>query len=128
MQRPRFSAAPSLVGSFPHNDPQPLVERIFSLFTTLPTWPQLPARDWLESMYVQYSEGLPGAVVDRVAGRIYFSTADGFESQLEAFYQAVVEEDVERFAIGRDYALGLHLFLETLPRLTRSLANEKRSC
>jgi hypothetical protein len=29
----------------------------------------------------------------------------------------VVEEDVERFAIGRDYALGLHLFLESLPRL-----------
>ena len=117
MQRPRFSAAPTLVGSFPHSDAQPLIERIFSRFTALPAWPQLPARDWLESMYVQYSEGLPGAVVDRATGRIYFSTANGFESQLEAFYQAVVEEDVERFAIGRDYALGLHLFLETLPRL-----------
>jgi len=117
MQRPRFSAAPSLVGSFPHTDPRPLVDRILSRFTALPAWPQLPVRDWLESMYVQYSEGLPGAVVDRATGRIYFSTGDGFEGQLEAFYQAVVEEDVERFAVGRDYALGLHLFLETLPRL-----------
>ena len=117
MQCPRFSAAPSLVGSFPHTDPHALIERIFSQFTALPAWPQLPARDWLESMYVQYSEGLPGAVVDRATGRIYFSAGDGFESQLEGFYQAVVEEDVERFAIGRDYALGLHLFLETLPRL-----------
>src|ERR1035437_3728297 len=67
-------------------------------------------------MYVQYSEGLPGAVVERATGRIYFSSGNGFEGQLEAFYQAVVEEDVERFAIGRDYALGLHLFLESLRR------------
>ena len=117
MQHPRFFAAPSLVGSFPHTDAQPLVEGIFSRFAMLPAWPQLPARDWLESMYVQYSEGLPGAVVDRASGRIYFSSGDGFEGQLEAFYQAVVEQDVDRFAIGRDYALGLHLFLESLPDL-----------
>jgi hypothetical protein len=115
MQHPRFFAAPSLVGSFPHTDALPLVDRIFSRFTTLPAWPQLPARDWLESMYVQYSEGLPGVVVDRTTGHIHFSAGDGFEGQLEAFYQAVVEQDVERFAIGRDYALGLHLFLESLP-------------
>lgn len=117
MQRPRFSAVPSLVGSFPHTDPHALLERIFSRFTALPAWPQLPARDWLESMYVQYSEGLPGVVVDRATERIYFSAGDGFEGQLEAFYQAVVEEDVECFAVGRDHALGLHLFLEILPRL-----------
>ena len=117
MQHPRFAAAPTLVGSFPHTDPQALVETILHRFTALPAWPQLPARNWLESMYVQYSEGLPGAVVDRAAGRIYFSSGDGFEEQLEAFYQAVVEEDVDRFAIGRDYALGLHLFLASLPRL-----------
>jgi len=117
MQYPRFCAAPSLVGSFPHTDPQALVEEIFRRFTVLPAWPQLPVRDWLESMYVQYSEGLPGAVVDRVAERICFSAGDGFEGQLEAFYQAVVEQDVERFAIGRDYASGLHLFLESLPGL-----------
>src|ERR1035441_10332932 len=116
MQHPRFFAAPSLVGSFPHTGPQPLVDRIFSRFANLPAWPQLPVRDWLESMYVPYSEGLP-VVVARDASRIYFSDGDGFEDQLEAFYQAVVEQDVERFAIGRDYALGLHLFLESLPGL-----------
>ena len=55
--------------------------------------------------------------MDRASGRSYFSSGDGFEGQLEAFYQAVVEQDVDRFAIGRDYALGLHLFLESLPDL-----------
>ena len=99
MQHPRFCAAPSLVGSFPHTDPRALVEEIFRRFTVLPAWPQLPARDWLESMYVQYSEGLPGAVVDRATQRIYFASGNGFEGRLEAFYQAVVEEDVERFRV-----------------------------
>ncbi|MGA3026159.1 MAG: hypothetical protein ABSF98_15435 [Bryobacteraceae bacterium] len=114
---PCFAAAPSLVGSFPHGDGERLVERILAQFRELPAWPQLPARDWLESMYVQYSEGLPGAVVDRETQRIYFRSDDAFYAALEEFYEAVVGEDVERFAIGAEYAHGLHLFLDQIPRL-----------
>jgi hypothetical protein len=114
---PCFAAAPSLVGSFPHGDGERLVERILAQFRELPAWPQLPARDWLESMYVQYSEGLPGAVVDRETQRIYFRSDDAFYAALEEFYAAVVGEDVERFAIGAEYARGLHLFLEQISRL-----------
>ncbi|MBI4876560.1 MAG: hypothetical protein HY822_18135, partial [Acidobacteria bacterium] len=68
-QRPVFAAAPTLVGSFPHTDPGRLMDRILERFVDLPAWPQMPARDWVESMYVQYSEGLPGAVVDRQGQR-----------------------------------------------------------
>lgn len=114
---PCFAAAPSLVGSFPHAQGERLVERILSRFRVLPAWPQLPARDWLESMYVQYSEGLPGAVIDRETQRIYFRSDDALYTQLEEFYAAVVSEDVERFGIGRDYALGLHLFLEQVEQM-----------
>jgi methionine synthase II (cobalamin-independent) len=89
------------------------VERIFSRFPDMPAWPQLPVRDWLESMYVQYSERLPGAVVDRAAQTIYFRSDEALAGELEAFYQALVDEDVERFAISPEYALGLHLFLES---------------
>jgi hypothetical protein len=118
IQRPIFAAAPTLVGSFPHTDPQRLLDRIFSRFLELPAWPQMPARDWRESMYVQFSERLPGAVVDRQEQRIYFRCDEAFYAQLEEFYQAVVDEDVERFAISEDYALGLHLFLDRVPRLS----------
>jgi hypothetical protein len=117
MQAPVFRAAPTLVGSFPHTDPGPLVDRILSLFPEMPAWPQMPARNWVESMYVQYSEGLPGAVVDRGGQRIYFRCDEAFYGQLEEFYQAVVDEDVDRFAISADCALGLHLFLDRVPRL-----------
>jgi methionine synthase II (cobalamin-independent) len=93
------------------------VERILRCFPELPAWPQMPARDWLESMYVQYSEGLPGAVIDRQGQRIYFRADDAFKPQLENFYQAVVEGDVEPFAITERYALGLHRFLDSIARL-----------
>lgn len=114
---PVFAAAPTLVGSFPHTDPRALVEQILRRFPELPAWPQMPVRDWLESMYVQYSEGLPGAVIDRPGQRIYFRTDEAFEVQLEDFYQAVLEGDVEPFAITERYALGLHRFLDSMARL-----------
>jgi methionine synthase II (cobalamin-independent) len=113
MKCPAFAAIPTIVGSFPHTEARSLVERIFSRFPDMPAWPQLPVRDWLESMYVQYSERLPGAVVDRAAQTIYFRSDEALAGELEAFYQALVDEDVERFAISPEYALGLHLFLES---------------
>ena len=118
MKCPVFAAIPTVVGSFPHTEPRRLLDRIFNLLPDMPAWPQLPVRDWLESMYVQYAEGLPGAVVDRAAQTIYFRSDDALAGELEAFYQALVDEDVERFAISPDYAMGLHLFLESVPRLT----------
>jgi methionine synthase II (cobalamin-independent) len=111
---PSFNATPSLVGSFPHTAADELVADVLRRFRGLPAWPQLPARDWRESMYVQYSEGLPGAVIDNESQRIYFDQGPDFQSALEEFYLAVVNEQVDRFAISREYALGLHLFLEKL--------------
>lgn len=114
MQSPRFSGVPTVVGSFPQVDAEALIETILRRLPSMPAWPQLPARDFRESMYVQYSEGLPGAVVDREKARIFFRIDDSFPDALEAFYAAVVAADVDRFAIGREHALGLHLFLEAL--------------
>jgi hypothetical protein len=111
---PSFNAAPCVVGSFPHVAAEELVGELLTRFRRLPAWPQLPARDWRESMYVQYSEGLPGAVLDDEEQRIYFRAGPGFDAALEEFYQAIVDEQVDRFAITRTYAQGLHVFLETI--------------
>jgi methionine synthase II (cobalamin-independent) len=115
--RPAFAAAPTLVGSFPHTEPARLLDQILNRFSELPAWPQMPARDWRESMYVQYSEGLPGAVVNSQEQKIHFQADGGFPNRLEEFYQAVVEENVEHFAITPDYALGLHQFLDRVQGL-----------
>jgi len=112
MEDLQLDAIATVVGSFPHTDADRLLDRILSGLVEMPAWPQLPARDFRESMYIQYSEGFPGVVLDGDRQRMFFRKDDAYAAQLEAFYQAVVEEDVERFCISRDHALGLHLFLE----------------
>ena len=110
------SGAPTVVGSFPHTDAEGLVESLLKRLPVLPAWPQLPGRDLRERMDVQCSEGLPGVVVDHDREQIFVRVDDHFAEHLEAFYSAVAAGDVDRFAIGRDYARGLHLFLEALAR------------
>jgi len=122
LTQPILTAVPTVVGSFPHTDAAALVERILGWLPDMPAWPQLPARDFRESMYVQYAEGLPGAVIDVDAQRLTFQPDEQFPAELERFYQAVVEEDVERFAVSRTRALGLHLFLERLRKLPQKPA------
>jgi len=116
MKCPAFAALPTVVGSFPHTEAPRLLTGS-SAFSKRCRVAPTARPDWLESMYVQYSEGLPGAVVDGSAQTIYFRGDEALAGELEAFYQALVDEDVERFAISPRYALGLHLFLESVPRL-----------
>lgn len=111
-----LAGAPTLVGSFPHHDAHALVAALLQRFSRLPTWPQLPARDFRESMYAQYAEGLPGAVIDRERERLFFRMDASFPDALERFYQALVDGDVTPFAVSPEHALGLHVFLEAVRR------------
>src|ERR1022692_4322175 len=98
MQRPGFAAIPTVVGSFPHTGARLLTERILARFAEMPAWPQMPVRDWRERMYVQYSEGLPGAVVDGQEQRIYFRRGGGSRC-------AVVDGQEQRIYFRRGGAL-----------------------
>ncbi len=77
----------------------------------MPTWPQLPKRSFLENMYAQFSEELPGIKVDEENGRIWFQVDESLDAELEGFYQAVIDEDLEGFATSEEYAAGLHYFM-----------------
>ena len=105
---------PMLVGSFPHTDPGPLCHTICEQFDKIPSWPQLPNRGSKESMYVQYSEGLPCLVFDEEKGRIFFDTTGDIFKPLEAFYTRFLEEDLDYFAMSEPYAAGFYAFLDHL--------------
>jgi len=81
-------------------------------FVEAPFWPQLPRRDFREGMYIQYSEGLPGATIDWEKQRLFFSMDGDFPAAKEKFMEALMQDDLDAFAMSAEYASGFHAFLE----------------
>jgi methionine synthase II (cobalamin-independent) len=105
-----FNCLPTIIGSMPHTDPQPACSLITRHLRDIPAWPQLPRRSFLENMYVQYSQGFPGVVVE--TDRIYVDTAKDLTKPLEEFYTAYLENNIDKYPISPGYAAGLHAFLD----------------
>jgi len=60
-------------------------------------------------MYVQFSQGFPGTVID--GDRIYVNRSQDLDKSLEKLYAAYLENNVDKYPISPDYAAGLHNFL-----------------
>jgi hypothetical protein len=112
MSNTDFYCSPTIIGSMPHTDPYKACDEIVRHLKDIPAWPQLPARSFLENMYVQYSEGFPGVVVLPEEGRIYVDSSKDLQKPLEELYAAYLADDIDRFPMSRDYAAGFYAFLE----------------
>lgn len=119
---PEFNYLTTHVGSVPHKDAVDLTARLISTLD-IPCWLQLPRRDFRENIYTQYAPSLPGAVVlkDREKAVIDFSAAD-FDPQLENFYQSVIDDDVEAFALHSEYAQGFYALTNALKKTPAKFA------
>ena len=93
----------------PHIDPKEACSSVIAHLPAIPAWPQLPKRSFLENMYVQFSQGFPGVVIE--GERIYLDRSPGLDEQLEQIYTAYLEDNVDRYATSADYAAGLHALL-----------------
>ena len=103
---------PLHVGSMPHTDPQAACELVLQHFPDIPAWPQLPRRNFLENMYVQFSEGFPGVVIED--GRIYVDRAKDLDPALERLYLAYLQDDLSYGSLSANYAAGLAAFPQVL--------------
>jgi hypothetical protein len=104
------SLAPMCVGSFPHVNAEEICDTLINRLARIPSWPQLPKRSFLEGMYVQYSEGMPMAVLDERQKKIHFHYDSSREEELEVFYQKFLENDLSFFKVSASHAEGLHEF------------------
>lgn len=102
------------IGSFPQVDPAPALELIAAYLPDAPAWPQLPRRGLKEKMCPQFSRGLPALVLDAERQRISFQIGDDLIGHLEAFYQKVIEDDLDFFGLTPDYALGFDALMKYL--------------
>jgi len=96
------------IGSLPHADPQEAVRVVLANIPEAPIWPQLPANGLNEQMEVQYSEGIPRVVIDREKQRMYIDTTGDASSELAAFYESYLSEDVDAFQITSEFSKGIY--------------------
>jgi methionine synthase II (cobalamin-independent) len=97
------------IGSFPHKDEKEVFSLILQNFPKIPFWPQLPKRSFLEGMVVQYSEGFPSFRLNEKEQKAWVDTSEGFDKEIERFYQSSENRELEPFRISEDFAKGLRM-------------------
>jgi hypothetical protein len=95
------------IGSVPSTNVEDACLNILRLLPDIPFWPQLVRRSPLEDMNIQFTEGLPLLAIDENARTISLSDSD-MDTGLIEFYDHYLSEDTDYFAIGKEYAQGLH--------------------
>ncbi|MDP3804192.1 MAG: hypothetical protein Q8Q87_01420 [Candidatus Omnitrophota bacterium] len=108
------------LGSVPFKDPKAACRIIFENFKTIPFWPQLPKRSFLENMYAQFSEHLPGLVLDEPNKNLYIDTT-GVAETIEEVYGKYLEGDTEFFRMSEDRAPGLYYFLDNIKSASKEI-------
>jgi hypothetical protein len=98
------------IGSVPYLDVRGTCLRILEACPHIPFWPQFVQRSHLEDMVVQFTEGLPFLEVteDR---KVLVAVRGQEEQELLAFYDRFLAEDVEHFALSRNYVPGFYEML-----------------
>jgi len=114
MAKFEFACLPTAIGSMPHTEPEEACSIVMKHLPTIPAWPQLPMRSPKESMYIQFSEGFPGVVIEE--SKIHIEPSANFEAELKQIYIDWEEGKSDKYGISTEYAAGLHAFLSKIKR------------
>jgi hypothetical protein len=104
----------TMIGSMPHQSAEEAYELLTHYPLSIPAWPQLPKRSFKEAMIPQYSEGFPGITVDEHNKRIWVERNDELLDTMAVFFENVISENLDAFAVSEEYAAGLHYFFHQL--------------
>jgi len=109
-----FDCIATGIGSMPLTDPEQAVRLSLEYLPEAPIWPQLPQRSFHEQMAPQYSESLPGIVVDEAKQRVSFDTSRDLMPELEKFFERYIEKDYGFFRITEGFAAAFPVFVDAL--------------
>lgn len=111
-----FNCIATGIGSMPHIDPNAAVELSLEYLPHAPIWPQLPKLNFRERMDIQYSESLPGVVIDENRQRIFLDTSRDLTPELEKFFEHYLAKDYSYFRISEGFAAGFYALLGALEK------------
>lgn len=114
----KYNLYGTAIGSLPQADPAKAVEVVLNSIPNAPIWPQLPALGMNEQMEIQYSEHMPGAVIDREKERLYIAT-NSDEAMMEMgtdWFMAIEANDTEYFKISEEFSKGFYAMKDTLAK------------
>jgi hypothetical protein len=106
------------IGSVPFLDVEVTCHDILRLLPQVPFWPQFVNRRAVEDMNIQFSEGFPLLEITEEKRALVVSHSDQPETELADFYEHFLSDDVDHFAISREFAPGLYAILDLLARDT----------
>ena len=110
------------IGSMPFADPDYAVKVSLERLPEAPIWPQLPRLGIREQMEVQYSEGIPCAVIDEDKKRMYIDTSKDYSEAFAAFYETYMAAMDEDSGTGDCSALAISpQFSKGIPALEKAL-------
>jgi len=103
------------IGSLPYLDAEKSVRMICGNFD-IPFWPQLPKRSFKEDMYSQFSQGLPGVIIDDKRKKVYVDSSKDLSEELAKIYEAHVSGDYNSLGITEEFSHGFYAFLKAAAR------------
>jgi len=119
-----FSFLATAIGSLPHKNIQNATDLIFETIFDAPLCPQLSKLNPKEDMITQYTEHMPGIILDNSAKKHYADlNSDEYFMQLEELftdYEEVISKDkideeiISKYAISEKYYSAFPYFLEKL--------------
>lgn len=102
------------IGSLPYKNSQTACETVINTFKhDMPFWPQLPKQSFYEGMVTQFSQGIPGIKIDASARKIWLDTKQSSKG-LTSFYDNILKNNLDYFAITSEYAPGLYQILSLI--------------
>ena len=116
------------IGSMPFEDPDYAV-KVSLTSLDAPIWPQLPKFGVNEQMEIQYSEGMPSAVIDYEKGRMFFDTSIDYSELFGDFYEKYMiamdpddgDGDCSSMAISEDFSKGIYALERALKQNDKKL-------
>lgn len=103
------------IGSLPYLDPGKSVRIICDSFD-IPFWPQLPKKSFKEHVYAQFSQGLPGLIVDEKQRSVHVDSSRDISEELAGIYEAYSSGDYDFLGITEEFSAGFYAFIKAAKR------------